>query len=237
MLDKKHAFTLIELLIVVAIIAILAAIAVPNFLEAQTRAKISRVKNDFRALGVAIEAYAVDYTKYPPSYQIPGEWVGSMALDFSLSVITTPVSYITSVAMKDPFGLNTMGKSGTAGAPRGYALAMYFNLHQVISDNTYTKAYNMREYQASINDVIETHYGLPRLDRDHGAFMLWSCGPDRMQDGLWYSESSKPGSTATDYDLDIYGIKAIYDSTNGTISRGDMWRRGGAVLNNALPLN
>lgn len=60
----KQAFTLIELLIVVAIIAILAAIAVPNFLEAQTRAKNSAARADMRSLATAIESYFVDHNKY-----------------------------------------------------------------------------------------------------------------------------------------------------------------------------
>ncbi len=62
---KTTAFTLIELLIVVAIIAVLAAIAVPNFLEAQTRARVSRVKSDLRTFGVAFESYKIDHNQIP----------------------------------------------------------------------------------------------------------------------------------------------------------------------------
>ena len=91
----QKAFTLIELLIVVAIIAILAAIAVPNFLEAQTRSKVSRVRADLRSTATALEAYAVDNTNYPNVNTNPG-W----ALPITL---TTPISYITSI-YPDVFG-------------------------------------------------------------------------------------------------------------------------------------
>lgn len=88
------AFTLIELMIVVAIIAILAGIAVPNFLEAQTRSKVSRVQSDHRTVATALEAYATDHNRYPPSTLVP-RFARFLPL-------TSPIAYITSVP-KDIF--------------------------------------------------------------------------------------------------------------------------------------
>lgn len=79
----KKAFTLIELLIVVAIIAILAAIAVPNFLEAQTRAKVSRVASDQRSYATGLETYYLDNNSYPIHWPrhtpAVGAWSGTGA--------------------------------------------------------------------------------------------------------------------------------------------------------------
>jgi len=61
----------IELLIVVAIIAILAAIALPNFLEAQTRSKVSRVKADLRTIATGLETYHIDWNHYPILMLVP----------------------------------------------------------------------------------------------------------------------------------------------------------------------
>ena len=94
-MKKAKGFTLIELLIVVAIIAILAAIAVPNSLEAQQRAKVSRVKSDFRTLKTGLEACRVDHDHYVPDYDGAG---GQPHNDFMTWVaLTTPIGYVTSV--------------------------------------------------------------------------------------------------------------------------------------------
>ena len=102
---RKSGFTLIELLIVVAIIAILAAIAVPNFLEAQVRAKITRVKSDQRSLATAIESYVVDYNSVIGTQDMGNLFPslsGDEATMQAYARLTTPVAYTTNIP-RDPF--------------------------------------------------------------------------------------------------------------------------------------
>jgi prepilin-type N-terminal cleavage/methylation domain-containing protein len=63
----RKAFTMFELLTVVIVIAVLAAIAVPNFLEAQVRAKTTQVLTNQRLIAAALESYYVDFKAYPPN--------------------------------------------------------------------------------------------------------------------------------------------------------------------------
>ena len=60
---RRGGFTLVEIMIVVAIIALLAAIAVPGFLRARKRAQASRVLNDLRLIDSAVDQYAIETNK------------------------------------------------------------------------------------------------------------------------------------------------------------------------------
>src|SRR3984885_4270135 len=61
--NKRGGFTLVEIMIVVAIIALLAAIAVPNFLRARKRSQATRVLEDLRMIDSAIDQYAIETNK------------------------------------------------------------------------------------------------------------------------------------------------------------------------------
>ncbi len=90
---QRRAFTLIELLIVVAIIGILAAIAVPNFLNAQIRAKVAKVVSEQRAVRDAYLQYFMDRNGWPK--HIDGDTAQH-------KFVTTPIAYLSS-SISDPF--------------------------------------------------------------------------------------------------------------------------------------
>ncbi len=78
MKTNKKGFTLIELMIVVAIIGILAAIAIPNFLNYQCKAKQSEAKQSLGTIAKNQEAYVAEFNKYADSsvklgFQVKGE--------------------------------------------------------------------------------------------------------------------------------------------------------------------
>jgi len=63
LMNTRGGFTLVEIMIVVAIIALLAAIAVPNFLRSRKRSQATQVLEDLRIIDSAIDQYAIETNK------------------------------------------------------------------------------------------------------------------------------------------------------------------------------
>ncbi len=150
------AFTLIELLIVVAIIGILAAIAVPNFLNAQVRAKCANTQADHRALSTAMESYHIDNNMYPPTPNTSGN------LRFArLAKLTSPVSYMSSVPL-DPFrkGIDP-NNSGTLFQPDDSAYPLWDP-----------------EYADTQRDSSSVFEWIPEQKSNRKTYVLHGAGPD-----------------------------------------------------------
>lgn len=200
--DMNRAFTLIELLIVVAIIAILAAIAVPNFLEAQTRAKVSRVTTDMRTLATAMETYRLDNNGYPEyaviitppgtAIQDPATVHGQDYFEHLSRVpglsITTPIAYISTIP-SDIFAVNNF--SGPTPQVWDYS---YKNSRQ-----------NSRIFTGDRSSEPWLGPNGEKLLQDWGEWRLSSGGPDGTR-------------------IDDIKRNLIYDPSNGTISKGDIVR-------------
>jgi type II secretion system protein G len=118
---RPPGFTLIEVLVVVAILGILAAIALVNYRNAIERARQRRSMGDMRGLSTAVEAYAGDFGRYPPAsgFTLP---VGLVLPTGDLEA-TGPYlrpTYIRSVPLKD--GWNSWFGYGTTPARTDYVL-------------------------------------------------------------------------------------------------------------------
>ena len=213
---NKLGFTLIELLIVIAIILILVAIALPNFLEAQIRAKYTKVQGEIRSLGIALESYSVDWGRYPGDANEAGyadepnspfsPFANGRDINgidwYSFISLTTPVAYMKEIP-PDHFQ-----EGNTIEAPDVPYLT--YNYHETES---------LKSNHA--NGVGENNVGAI-MQRNGVYWVVFGIGPDRR----WQMETvpsnffvlqsliaSKSG-----------GSTFSYSPTNGTKSWGDIMR-------------
>ena len=81
---RRGGFTLVEIMIVVAIIALLAAIAVPGFLRARKRSQASRILNDLRMIDAAVDQYAIETNRSTSFVVNTADWTNYLKKNSSL---------------------------------------------------------------------------------------------------------------------------------------------------------
>ncbi len=196
---KKEGFTMIELLIVIAIIAVITAIAVPNLISANIKATVRGIKSEMGSIAIALEDYRLDEGNYPID---PGH-TGS---GYGADVIAGPGDFDD---YEDAIGLGKLIFPGEGASDPVY-------LYRIPGD-----PYNNsgEEEWNGTSGAHNNHYCYFTADASGSAsyteakyWALVSYGPDKDLDITSYSDAKDAYDNGTD----------LYDPDSGITSNGDI---------------
>lgn len=121
---KRKGFTLIELMVVIAIIIILAAIAIPNYINMTHRAQATRATSDLAVIGTALECYKTDVGSYPVATAAEvtaiglavtdgkGNWGGPYTATATLNAIVGTEESVKYTGTADTYVITIVTKDG-----------------------------------------------------------------------------------------------------------------------------
>ncbi len=208
------AFTLIELLIVIAIILILIAIALPNFIEAQNRARVTTAKANQRGMQTALESYHTDYRQYPVGWHLmsvqtppmPQNFPEDLFSKFRFKILTTPIAYLTQLP-ESPFLPDCYKHSG--------------GCSPFVLDNgdPYNPGTEYDQDGGFYDHPNARSAGATGRHPSHNQISTWSGTHYHLRD-------AGPDGIISNSDTFGVSVLAAYNPTNGTKSLGDIWAFG-----------
>jgi general secretion pathway protein G len=127
---QAAGFTLIEVLVVVVILGILAAIIVPNLMEKPGQARVTKAKADIRAVESALNMYRLDRHVYPTTDEGLDSLVPTYLPRAPTDPWSRPYQYLSPGTQGGAFDLYTLGRDGQQGGEDEDADIGNWNLDQ-----------------------------------------------------------------------------------------------------------